>query len=559
MADFDGVLNPAAGWPDIPQASDHMKLLGGEGGPLNSQAEALAARTKFLKEDAQAARNNLAAMDGAKLVGACPDIATLRTIEPTENGQRITVIGYYADTPLRGGGDFIHDAADTTTPDDGVLTIVSAGGKRWKRRNPNRLGRLCALDAGARADSTADLNAGTGLATGTDNSAAQIRADRAADLLGCRVSWPGGKYRFTQPFERRVVHEGNYSYTSTLPTIFILDNAVATTWLAQMPGRTDGRQQDIHGIWFYSAQVRIHRLLDGGFYRGSMDNVRVSRFDIGLDVSAVYLWMKKCFFDNNNKGVYPRALHGTPSLASTMLGFEECVFIANTDVGFLSESRPFGVDAAAKELLNVHFVRCGFEQNARGLVATNRIWYLGLHHCWFEANTTVGCQITNSYSDVYDIGTRFDDPNPPVFPPHRHFKWDGSGLEVNAIRTTNLRAVTGIVENVYGSVVVKQDGTVSNPSGLPVTATINGDNSLRLVFSSEIAYPMIAVTPVIRGGAALSYSLLFDNTSLVSAVVDSDRINVVTVKCFDPAAPGTIVKPFWWNVHIGWPSNANVS
>lgn len=51
MSNFDGVLNPAAGWPDIPQASTSMVVLGGAGGPLNEQATQLAARTKKLKED----------------------------------------------------------------------------------------------------------------------------------------------------------------------------------------------------------------------------------------------------------------------------------------------------------------------------------------------------------------------------------------------------------------------------------------------------------------------------------------------------------------------------
>lgn len=46
---FDGVLDPAAGWPDVPQASTDMLLLGGEDGPLNEQARQLTARTKLLK------------------------------------------------------------------------------------------------------------------------------------------------------------------------------------------------------------------------------------------------------------------------------------------------------------------------------------------------------------------------------------------------------------------------------------------------------------------------------------------------------------------------------
>lgn len=53
MSNFDGVLTPPAGWPDIPQASNQMTLLGGAGGPLNAQAESLAARTELLKGSAK--------------------------------------------------------------------------------------------------------------------------------------------------------------------------------------------------------------------------------------------------------------------------------------------------------------------------------------------------------------------------------------------------------------------------------------------------------------------------------------------------------------------------
>ncbi|MGL4754530.1 MAG: hypothetical protein ACRCXB_19320, partial [Aeromonadaceae bacterium] len=336
---------------------------------------------------------------GSLSVIAAADIATLRNTEPLFNGQRIPVIGYYLDTPLQGGGDFIYDATDTTTQDDGVLTFVTAGGKRWKRRNPNRLGRLSSLDAGARADSQADLEKMTNLSSGTDNSSAQIRADNAAAMLGCRVHWPDGKYRFAQPLQRKVIHEGNYTYAAG-GTTFILDSATPTTWLLPIPGRSDNRSQDIDGIWFVAAQLHVHRLLSAGFYRGSIDNCRVSRFDIGFDIDGVYVWFKKVYFDNNNKGVYPRALGGVVGQgdASTMFGFEDCVFFMNADVGFLHEVRPEGVDAAAKELLNVQFVRCGFEYNQRGLVMTGRCWYVGLLNCWTKGNALIGVNITNAFT-----------------------------------------------------------------------------------------------------------------------------------------------------------------
>lgn len=69
MSDFDGTLNPSAGWPDVPQASDVMRLLGGEGGPLNAQAEALAARTNMLRAEVMEALRRSYAEAGYNVVG----------------------------------------------------------------------------------------------------------------------------------------------------------------------------------------------------------------------------------------------------------------------------------------------------------------------------------------------------------------------------------------------------------------------------------------------------------------------------------------------------------
>ncbi|MCE9899650.1 phage tailspike protein [Raoultella terrigena] len=78
-------------------------------------------------------RRALSEYDGLKLVGRCPDIATLRTIEPTDREQRIDVVEYASGNEI-GGGYFHYDSTDTTTADNGVTVIVTAGGKRWKRK-----------------------------------------------------------------------------------------------------------------------------------------------------------------------------------------------------------------------------------------------------------------------------------------------------------------------------------------------------------------------------------------------------------------------------------------
>lgn len=83
-------------------------------------------------------RQNLGSDEGLKHIGRCPSVAVLRTIEPSDIGQRINVVSYSTGwtvetgVPL-GGGDFYYDPNDTTTPDDDIFVFVTVGGKRWKR------------------------------------------------------------------------------------------------------------------------------------------------------------------------------------------------------------------------------------------------------------------------------------------------------------------------------------------------------------------------------------------------------------------------------------------
>lgn len=65
-------------------------------------------------------------------VKSVDDVSALRATEPFYDGQQIELLGHT--TAGIGGGVFYYDAADTTTADDNGVTIVTAGGKRWKRR-----------------------------------------------------------------------------------------------------------------------------------------------------------------------------------------------------------------------------------------------------------------------------------------------------------------------------------------------------------------------------------------------------------------------------------------
>lgn len=78
-----------------------------------------------------ALRQNLGSSDGFGLVGKCPDISTLRTIEPSYSGQSIILEKCDAEGVLL-NVQLHHDPYDIFSPDDGFSVFVTPGGARWK-------------------------------------------------------------------------------------------------------------------------------------------------------------------------------------------------------------------------------------------------------------------------------------------------------------------------------------------------------------------------------------------------------------------------------------------
>ncbi|MDW0789840.1 phage tail protein, partial [Mannheimia haemolytica] len=105
--------------------------------------------------------NNLSSPDGYKHIGRCKSVAELRTIRPTEHGQRILVDAYYEDGTT-GGGEFVADLQDLVTPDDGgVCFVVNNNGGRWKRVDLSHLTLFdfWAVGDGVTNDESAFVNA----------------------------------------------------------------------------------------------------------------------------------------------------------------------------------------------------------------------------------------------------------------------------------------------------------------------------------------------------------------------------------------------------------------
>ncbi|USC04933.1 hypothetical protein [Klebsiella variicola] len=85
----------------------------------------------FVSVGDAALRQNLGSSEGFGLVGKCPNISTLRTIEPSYSGQSIILEKCDAEGVLL-NVQLHHDPYDIFSPDDGFSVFVTPGGARWK-------------------------------------------------------------------------------------------------------------------------------------------------------------------------------------------------------------------------------------------------------------------------------------------------------------------------------------------------------------------------------------------------------------------------------------------
>lgn len=137
--------------PSIAQRKNKLIACNSDGNPIAVLPESGSAADVMIE---------LASSDGLKWIGRCSDLTALRGIEPTSASQRISTVAHspgwaaVAGVPS-GGGEFYYDPNDTTTPDDGGHTIVTALGARWKRVDQD----VIPEHFGFRADSTDDQSA----------------------------------------------------------------------------------------------------------------------------------------------------------------------------------------------------------------------------------------------------------------------------------------------------------------------------------------------------------------------------------------------------------------
>ncbi|MGC6344843.1 hypothetical protein ACMXZE_08645, partial [Pasteurella multocida] len=151
----NAISYPGADWFNIVQA-ELLNVLDDAGispdkGQLNQIAQAI---RKMSEGKAREYLEQLGQVDGFKLVGQAESVEQLRTIRPTEHGQRILVKSYYAGGTT-GGGEFVADLQDLTTADDGgSCFVVLNNTARWKRIFDDRVD---VVDFGAKSDEDATI------------------------------------------------------------------------------------------------------------------------------------------------------------------------------------------------------------------------------------------------------------------------------------------------------------------------------------------------------------------------------------------------------------------
>lgn len=136
----NAISYPGADWFNMVQA-ELLSILDDAGiQPNKGQLNQISLAIRKLSENKiEHFGQQLKQADGYKLMGRCKSVSELRTIRPTEHGQRILVDSYY-EGGTTGGGEFVADLQDMITPDDGgTCFVIANNGGRWKRVKHNEL------------------------------------------------------------------------------------------------------------------------------------------------------------------------------------------------------------------------------------------------------------------------------------------------------------------------------------------------------------------------------------------------------------------------------------
>lgn len=530
----------------------------------------------------------LAASDGIKLIGQCPDLTALRTIEPTISNQRICVASYspgwagLIGAPV-GGGEFYYDPNDTTSSDDDIFIFVTAGGKRWKRACSGK--KICLEWKGVRPgdDAAPALNAiGTylnnrAIAKGTVSGLPRVHVGAGVYPLSDTV-------KLTYAFRIKAV--GNVEFTATGWDSTIAKDIFTIANPANMPAVPD-KGYASGDPWLNGSDGTI--LITGPVYDAAVTNNVVGvgvgnlvtgrtpvRGNVlrGVSIrycgSAIYLRMRRLYltsFSNvhcelNNTHVTCPNQSGTED-SGERIAFHECVF------GGCRNQHVYVYMSPA-----LHFESCSFDFSQGSGVYLDGISEYGLYsftNCHFEnfnnylINAQTGsrvtllitnCDVFNNSQTTPVTAASASSPSRPMFN-----LANGGNVVINGFKLNYSYRPLGSLNMLVSSGTqtadtrtrVSVNGLTAGDKAMtpcPATAHImnrsydfNGE-SIGSTITSKTVYTTTYVQPVqditSSWGAGMTASVVADGSAKVLQMTSADNTNFgyIQPKTSIPVSPG---------------------
>ncbi|HFQ9236074.1 TPA: right-handed parallel beta-helix repeat-containing protein [Escherichia coli] len=530
----------------------------------------------------------LAASDGIKLIGQCPDLTALRTIEPTISNQRICVASYspgwagLIGAPV-GGGEFYYDPNDTTSSDDDIFIFVTAGGKRWKRACSGK--KICLEWKGVRPgdDAAPALNAiGTylnnrAIAKGTVSGLPRVHVGAGVYPLSDTV-------KLTYAFRIKAV--GNVEFTATGWDSTVAKDIFTIANPANMPAVPD-KGYASGDPWLNGSDGTI--LITGPVYDAAVTNnvvgvgvgnlvtgrtpVRGNVLD-GVSIrycgSAIYLRMRRLYLTSfSNVHCELNNTHVTcPNQSNTedsgeRIAFHECVF------GGCRNQHVYVYMAPA-----LHFESCSFDFAQGSGIYLDGISEYGLFsftNCHFEnfnnylINAQTGsrvtllitnCDVFNNSQTTPLTAASASSPSRPMFNLANGGNVTINGFKLNysyrPLGSLNMLVSSG-TQTADTRTRVSVNGLTAGDKAMtpcPAAAHImNRSNdfsgeTVGSTITSKIAYTTTHVQPVqdiaSSWGSGMSASVVADGSTKVLQMVSADNTNFgyIQPKTAIPVSPG---------------------
>ena len=212
-------------------------------------------------------------------------IVKLRSVEPTFDGQQISLLGHTL--AGAGGGTFYYDASDAISADNNGVVIVTTGGKRWKRKESEAI-NIC--DFGALPL--------------TDSKIAVQAAEDYCSSIGGTLTSNSGTFYLTSSVLKKANSDwklsGQITYDPSVTTAFALVYAVdVNNWSIDSSSFQAARHETItvtsSAAENLNSCISVERCNDW-----TIDKCKLNKYGVGIfysECNNFSITNNKCFGD----------------------------------------------------------------------------------------------------------------------------------------------------------------------------------------------------------------------------------------------------------------------